>query len=102
MHIRGDSGEEVSNLRGGGIGHYDKHFLGRCAQFLMFVEKEIFESPHLTPLDLCFWGWMKSRVHNRKADTQDEFWTLLLAKINVKKIKRNIRTRVAHCIKLTG
>jgi hypothetical protein len=29
-------------------------------------------SPHLTSLDFCSWGWMKSEVHRRKVDTWDE------------------------------
>jgi hypothetical protein len=90
ISYRGDSGGEVNILRGGGVGHYDKHFLGRCAQLLMFVEKEIFESPHLTPLGLCFWVWMKSGVHNRKADTQDEL------DVAARKNKREKNTQYSH------
>ena len=36
-----------------------------------------FESPNLNPLNFCLWGCMKSCVHKRKVDTQNE----LLARI---------------------
>jgi hypothetical protein len=29
-------------------------------------------SPHLTPLDFCLWGWMKSKVYRRKVDSRNE------------------------------
>jgi hypothetical protein len=43
----------------------------------MITETEPLDSPYLTPLDFCFWGWMKSEVYKRKVDTPDE----LLARI---------------------
>jgi hypothetical protein len=75
-------------LRGDSIGHCDKYFVARWSNSYCLPRKELFESPLPTPLDFCFWGWMKSVVHNKKADTRDEFWMLLLATINVK-IKKN-------------
>jgi hypothetical protein len=41
------------------------------------VEIELFESTDPTTIDFCLWGWMKTRVHKRMVDTQDE----LLARI---------------------
>ena len=35
----------------------------------MVTEIELFESPDLTPLGFCLWGWMKSEVNKRKVDT---------------------------------
>jgi hypothetical protein len=28
--------------------------------------------PHLTPLDICLWGWMKSEVFKENVNTRDE------------------------------
>ena len=33
---------------------------------------KLFGSPHLTPSDICLWGWMKKEVWERKVDTPDE------------------------------
>jgi len=38
----------------------------------MVTKTELFESPNVTLLDFLLWGWMKSRVHERKVDTRDE------------------------------
>ena len=38
---------------------------------------QLFESPNLTPLDFCLWGWINSEVYKRKVDT----WIELLARI---------------------
>jgi len=35
------------------------------------------ESPDLTPLEFCFWGWMNSKVHRRK-NIRDELVALSL------------------------
>jgi hypothetical protein len=70
----------------------------------MVTEITVFESPGVTPLDFCFWGWMKSEIYNRKADTQDE----LLARVlnaaacikkredQLRRTTRGLRTRVAQ------
>jgi len=54
----------------------------------MITERETFESPDLTPLDFCLWGWMKCEVYKRKVDTRDELlariWVLLSAYRKVK------------------
>jgi len=38
----------------------------------MVTEIELFTFLNLTPLDFCFWGWMKSEVYKRRVDTQDD------------------------------
>jgi hypothetical protein len=49
---------------------------------------EDFKSTNRTPLDFCFWGWVKSEVSKRKLHTEDELlahiWMLLPAKRQVK------------------
>jgi hypothetical protein len=35
----------------------------------MVTEIELFESPDLTPLHFCLWGWMKSEVYKLHVDT---------------------------------
>jgi hypothetical protein len=32
----------------------------------MVAEMELFESPDVTPLHFCSWGWMKSEVYKRE------------------------------------
>jgi hypothetical protein len=74
----------------------------------MVTELEIFESPDVTPLDFCLWGWMKSEVYRSKVDTRDEFLTRILdAAARIKKredrLRRTIRdllTCVAKCIEV--
>jgi hypothetical protein len=52
------------------------------------MEMELRESPGLTPLDFCLWGWMNSEVYKRKVDTRDE----LLARIfNAAAHTRNVK-----------
>jgi hypothetical protein len=76
----------------------------------MVTEIELFESPDLTPLEFCLWGWMKSDVYKTKVDTRDE----LLARIldfaacikervdQLRRTTRDLRTRVAKCIGVDG
>jgi len=33
----------------------------------MFTDIDLFQTPDLTPLDLCLWGWMKSEISKRKS-----------------------------------
>ena len=44
----------------------------------MITERETFDSPDLTPLDFCLWGWMKSEVYKRMMDTPDELVARIL------------------------
>jgi hypothetical protein len=57
----------------------------------MVTEIELFESTDLTPLDFCWWGWMKSEVYKRKVDTQDKFLACILdAAARIKKCDMNL------------
>jgi len=44
----------------------------------MLTEKQLFESPDLTPLDFCLWGWMNSEVYKWKEDTRGEMLARVL------------------------
>jgi len=76
----------------------------------MVTKIELFESTDLTPLDFCWWGWMKSEVHKRKVDTQDELLACILdaaARIEkcedqLRRTTRNLRTRVVKYIEVDG
>ena len=37
----------------------------------MVIEIEVFESPVLSPLDFCYWGWVTSKVYRRKVVKRD-------------------------------
>ena len=44
----------------------------------MVIEVDMFESPDLNPLNFCLWGCMKSNVHKRKVDTQNELFARIM------------------------
>jgi len=44
----------------------------------MVTEREVFESPDLTPFQFSLWGWMKSAVHYSKVDKQDKLLVCIL------------------------
>jgi hypothetical protein len=44
----------------------------------MVTEVELRQSPDLTALDFCSWGWIKSEVHKRTVDTRDELLAHIL------------------------
>jgi hypothetical protein len=76
----------------------------------MFTEIELFESPDLTLLDVCLWGWMKSEVYKRKVDTRDELLARILGAFacvrtredQLRRTTRDLRTRVAKFIEVDG
>ena len=35
----------------------------------MVTQIELFESPELTPLEFCMWGWKKRGAYKRKVET---------------------------------
>jgi hypothetical protein len=37
------------------------------------TEIQVFASPHVTPLDFCFWGCVKGKADKREANTRDEW-----------------------------
>jgi hypothetical protein len=63
---------------------------------------ELFESPDVTPLDFCLWGWMKSEVNKIKVDTADELLAGILdgagcikkREDQLRRTTRDLRTRV--------
>jgi hypothetical protein len=76
----------------------------------MVTEIELFESPDLTPVHFCLWGWMKSEVYKKKVDTRDELLaSILYAAARIKKREDQLRrttldlcTRVAKCTEVDG
>ena len=38
----------------------------------MITEIELFESPDLTPVDFCGWGWMKNNIYKIKVNARDK------------------------------
>jgi hypothetical protein len=47
----------------------------------------VFESPDLTLLHFCLWGWKKIEVYKRDVDTRDELFAHILdaaARINIR------------------
>jgi len=75
----------------------------------MITEIEVRESPDLTPLECCLWGWMNSEVHRRR-NIRDELVALSLdAAVRLKKHEgqlrrttRRLRTRVAKYTDFEG
>ena len=67
-------------------------------------------SPDLTPLDLCFLGWMKCEVYKIMVDTPDELLAPVLdsaARKNkrenqLRRTTRDLQTRVAKCTEVEG
>jgi hypothetical protein len=76
----------------------------------MVTEIQMFESPDLTLLDFCLWGWVKGKVYKTKVDTRDELLARILeAAARIKKREdqlrrttRDLRTRVAKCFQVDG
>ena len=69
---------------------------------------ELFESPDLTLLDFCLWGWIKNEDYKRSVDTRDEIpYCIVGAAARIKKGEdqlrrrtRDLRARVAKCIEV--
>ena len=78
----------------------------------MVTDTEVFESPKLSPLNFCLWGWMKSEVYKRNVNSRDELLActrIFDAADRMKKRKdqfrrttRYLRTRVAKFIEDDG
>jgi hypothetical protein len=76
----------------------------------MVIEIEMFESPGVTPLDFCLWGWMKSEIYKSKVDTRDELFARILdpaarikkSKDQLRQTTSDLRTRVAKHIEVDG
>ena len=70
---------------------------------------QLVESPYLTLLDFCLWGWMKGEVQKTKVDTRDKLPARSLdAAARIKKrdqlrrTTRDLRTGLAKCIEVDG
>jgi hypothetical protein len=62
----------------------------------MVTETEFLESPDLTPIDFCLWGWLKSEVCKRNVDARDEVLARILnatARINKREDQLRRTTR---------
>jgi len=58
----------------------------------MVSEIQLFESPDLTPLHFCLWGWTKSEAYKKKVDTLDELLSRILdAAARIKKCQEQLR-----------
>jgi hypothetical protein len=68
-------------------------------------EKQLFESPDLTMLDICLWVWMWREVYKRKMGKPDKLLASILdaaartrkPKDQLRRTARDFRTRVAKC-----
>ena len=73
-------------------------------------ETELFESPDLTPLDFCLWGWMKSEVYKIKVDARQELLACMWdVAVRIQKLEdkfrrkiSDLRTRAARCTEVDG
>jgi hypothetical protein len=82
-----------------------KVHINKCTTVIQLVE-----SPDLTLLDFCLWGWMKCEVNQIKVDTRDKLLSRSLdAASRIKKgedqlrrITRDLRTGLAKCIEADG
>jgi len=58
----------------------------------MFTEIELFESPDLTPFNVCLWSRKKSEVYERKVKRRDELLACISdAAASVKKHEAQLR-----------
>jgi hypothetical protein len=73
-------------------------------------ETELFESPDLTPLYFCMWGWMKSEVYKIKVDAQQKLLACIWdVAARIQKLEdqfrrktSDLRTRAAKCTEIDG
>jgi hypothetical protein len=71
---------------------------------------ELFESPELSPLEFCLWGWMNREIYRKNVVTRDEYLPRILdATVRIKNRENRIRrktrdlpTRVAKSIEADG
>jgi hypothetical protein len=71
MTTQGGSEGMVSSLGDDSIAPCEmKRYIFTCLLFCIFVVIGLFESPDLSPLHFCFWGWLNSEVHERKLEAR--------------------------------
>ena len=59
----------------------------------MATEIELFESPELFSLDFCLWGWLKSEIYKRKADTRHKLLARIVhVAVRIRKRSRKTQT----------
>lgn len=76
----------------------------------MVTAIELLRTPNLIQLDFCLWIWMQREVCNRKIIKRDNFVarTVYAAartekrEDQLRRKRRDIRTRVANCIEVDG
>jgi hypothetical protein len=76
----------------------------------MVTAIELLRTPNLIQLDFCLWIWMQREVYNRKIIKRDNFVarTVYAAartekrEDQLRRKRRDIRTRVANCIEVDG
>jgi hypothetical protein len=64
----------------------------------MAAETELFQSPDLTPLDFCLWGWImrKIKINKKKLNIRDKLLARILDAAARKK-KREYQLRRKPC-----
>jgi len=68
------------------------------------------ESPDLTMLDFCLWGWMKREVDKRNVDARDDLLVRILdaagcineREDQLRRTTCDLHTRVANCTEMDG
>lgn len=76
----------------------------------MVTAIELLRTPNLIQLDFCLWIWMQREVYNTKIIKRDNFVarTVYAAartdkrEDQLRRKRRDIRTRVANCIEVDG
>lgn len=76
----------------------------------MVTAIELLRTPNLIQLDFCLWIWMQREVYNRKIIKRDNSLarTVYAAartdkrEDQLRRKRRDIRTRVANCIEVDG
>ena len=75
-----------------------------------WLPRQLSESPDLTALDFCLWGWIKCDVYKSRVDTRDELLARILdAAVRIKKREdqrrrttRDLRTQIAKDNEVDG
>ena len=76
----------------------------------MVIEIEMSESPDLTPLDFCLWGWMMGKVYKKKGrntirTAHSHVYAAACIKKRQDELRRTARyrqTRVTKCTEFDG
>jgi len=107
LNIQGDSGGKISIsevIISVIVGEKKVH-INTCITVIQLAE-----SPYLTLLDFCLWGWIKGEVHKRKVDTRDKLLAgssdvatrIKKREDQLRRTTRDLRTEHAKCIEIDG